>query len=256
MAGDIEAAFAAAVTHRDAPVPEGITSWTGNRPPRRFGAYRGNVSGALIEALGVRYPVVARLVGEEFFRAMTREYALTHLPKNPVLIHYGGDYPDFIARFEPAESLPYLADVARLESAHWQAYHAADAAPLAPEGLAAVAPEALPGLTFRFHPAAFIVASRWPIVSIWETNSHDAEVRPVDLERREDALITRPELSVEVRRLPEGAALFLCALKGGETLGAAASKAMEAAPGFDLAGNLAGLMEAQVLAGLNQGGAA
>jgi len=256
MAGDIEAAFAAAVVKRDEPVPEGITSWTGNRPARRFGIYRGNVSGALIEALGVRYPVVARLVGEEFFRAMTREYALTHLPKSPVLIHYGGDYPDFIARFEPAEGLTYLADVARLESAYWQAYHAADAVPLAAERLAAVAPDALPGLTFRFHPAAFIVASAWPIVSIWETNSHDAEVRAVDLEKGEDALVTRPELSVEVRRLPVGAAMFLSALKDGETLGEAATKAMSAAPGFDLARNLAGLMETQVLTGFSDGDAA
>jgi hypothetical protein len=223
---------------------------------RRFGVYRSNVAGALVEALGVRYAVVKRLVGDEFFRAMTREYALSHLPKSPVLIHYGGDYPDFIAGFEPAESLPYLADVARLESAYWQAYHAADAAPLTPERLAGVAPEGLPGLTFAFHPAAFVVASPWPIVSIWETNSHDAEVRPVDLEQAEDALVTRPALSVEVRRLPAGAAVFLSTLMQGATLGDAATQAMAAAPGFDIARNLAGLMETQMLTGFTEGGAA
>jgi len=255
MTGEMQAAFAAAIVQRDEPVPEGITSWTRERPARRFGVYRGNVSGALIEALGVRYPVVRRLVGEEFFRAMTREYALTHLPKSPVLIHYGGDYPDFIAHFEAAGSLTYLADVARLESAYWQAYHAADAAPLAPERLAAVAPEALPDLTFDLHPAAFIVASRWPIVSIWETNSHDTEVDSVDLGTQEDALVTRPALSVEVRRLPAGAAVFLAALKDGAALGAAATKAIEAAPEFNLARNLAGLMETQMLTGFSEGNA-
>ena len=256
MAGDMQASFAEAIARREQPVPEGITSWTGNRPVRRFGVYRSNVAGALVEALGVRYAVVKRLVGEDFFRAMTREYALTHLPKSPVLIHYGGDYPDFIASFAPAESLPYLADVARLESAYWQAYHAADEFPLATEHLAAVAPEALPGLTFGFHAAAFVVTSRWPIVSIWETNSHDAEVRPVDLEQAEDALITRPELSVEVRRLPAGAAVFLGALMQGAALGDAATQAIAAAPGFDLARNLAGLMETQVLTGFSEGDAA
>ncbi len=251
MAGDQQATFASAVIDRRKPVPDGITSWTGERPKRRFGVYRNNVSGALIEALGVRYPAVKRLVGDDFFRAMTGEYALSHLPKNPVLIHYGADYPDFIAGFEPARPVPYLADVARLESAHWQAYHAADRCPIDPDRLAAVPPERLPGLTFTFHPAVFIVASAFPVVSIWETNIHDAEVRPVDTSHGEDALVTRPEMSVEVRRLPAGAAVFLAALQMGEALGTAAARAMEEAPEFDLARNLAGMMAAQVIADIH-----
>jgi CheY-like chemotaxis protein len=46
-------------------VPGGVTSWTQPLPAKRFGVYRNNVSGALVEALAVRYPVVKRLVGEE-----------------------------------------------------------------------------------------------------------------------------------------------------------------------------------------------
>jgi len=248
MAGDAQSTFASAVIDRQQPVPDGITSWTGDRPQRRFGVYRNNVSGALTEALGVRYPAVKRLVGDEFFRAMSSEYALTHLPQGPVLIHYGGDYPDFIAGFEPARPVPYLADVARLESAHWQAYHAADERPIDPSRLAAIPPDRLPDLTFTFHPAVFIVASAFAVVSIWETNIHDTEVRPVDLSQSEDALVTRPKMAVEVRRLPAGAAIFLAALKGGDTLGAAAARAIEQAPGFDLADNLAGMMSAQLIA--------
>ena len=251
MTGDAQSTFASAVIDRRKPVPDGITSWTGDRPHRRFGVYRSNVSGALIEALGVRYPVVKRLVGDEFFRAMTGEYALTHLPQSPVLIHYGADYPDFIAGFEPARSVPYLADVARLESAHWQAYHAADQRPIDRHRLAAVPPERLPGLTFTFHPAVFIVASRFPVVSIWETNIHDDQVRPVDLTQGEDALVTRPEIAVEVRRLPSGAAIFLAALNKGDALGTAAARASEEAPGFDLADNLAGMMSAQLISGFH-----
>jgi hypothetical protein len=57
----------------------------------------------------------------------------------------------------------------------------------------------------------------------------------------EDALITRPELDVELRRLPPGAAVFLTRLAGGEFLGNAAAAAFEAALQFDLAVNLAGL---------------
>ena len=116
--------FAMALVDRSRPVPEETTSWTAPRPLKRFNVYRGNVAGALGEALAVRYPVVRRLVGAEFFQAMAREYGLANPPHSPVLIHYGADFADFIAGFEPAKSVPYLSDVARLDSAHWEAYHA------------------------------------------------------------------------------------------------------------------------------------
>ena len=73
--------FATALINRSRPVPEETTSWTAPRPLKRFNVYRGNVSGALGEALAVRYPVVQRLVGAEFFQAMAREYGLQNLPR-------------------------------------------------------------------------------------------------------------------------------------------------------------------------------
>lgn len=246
MTETMEARFGAAVLRRDAPVPDGVTSWTGPAPRARFGVYRNNVASALIEALGVRYPVVRRLVGEDFFRAMTRDYVMDNLPKSRVLIGYGADYPDFIAGFEPAAELAYLADVARLESAHWEAYHAADAAPADPAALAMLAPDDLAVIRTEFHPAAQIVASRFPVVSIWQTNTHDETVRPVNLAAGEDALVTRPGLAVEVRRLPRGAAIFLGALQAGRSLADAAGRAAQAEPEFDLPANLAGMIEAGV----------
>jgi hypothetical protein len=60
----------------------------------------------------------------------------------------------------------------------------------------------------------------------------------------EDALITRPALDVIVRRLPPGGAVFLEGLIAGMPLGTAASAALAEAPAFDLAGNIAGMIEA------------
>ena len=239
--------FAAALTNRDLPVPSGLTSWTGPRLERRFGVYRNNVSAGLIEALAVRYPVVLRLVGEEFFRAMTREYVLGALPRSPVLIEYGESYSDFVERFLPTASLAYLGDVARLESAYWRAYHAADVETLEPESFAAIATATLPDIRFAFHPSVSIVPSRWPIVSIWETNTRDADVTPIDLGRPENALVARPELDVEVRRLSTGAVAFLSAFAGSRTLSEAVGLAIESEPSFDLTANLAGLIQARIV---------
>lgn len=72
------------------------------RAARRFRVYRNNVHGALIGALGDAYPVVRRLVGEDFFAAMAREFFLSETVRRPSLALYGAGFADFIDRFEPA----------------------------------------------------------------------------------------------------------------------------------------------------------
>jgi hypothetical protein len=242
--------FAVALVDRSLPLPPGLTSWNAGEPQQRFGVYRGNVAGALIEALAVRYPVVQRLVGEDFFRAMARDYALANLPASPVLIHYGADFPDFIASFAPAATLSYLPDVARLESANWMAYHAADATPLAANDFAALDPSKLAGVRLTFLPSVHVLSSAYPIFSIWRTNTEDAEVEPVDLTQAEDVLVSRPDMKVDMRKLPSGAATFLSALIAGQTLGEAAALALAHTPEFDLAFNIAGLISLRIAAGI------
>ena len=239
--------FAERLIDLDMPLPEGVVSWADPTPKRRFGVYRGNMRGALGEAIAVRYPVVLRLVGEPFFLAMAREFAVNNLPRSPVLIDYAANFPEFIELFEAAKSLPYLADVARLESAYWQAYHAADAQPVAAEEFGKLDPATLHKLRFEMLPSVAIVRSAFPIVAIWRTNTEDEEIASVDMTLSEDALVVRTRLDVEVRALPPGAAVFLSLLQQGMALGEAAGVAMEASPKFDLTTNLTGLIQAHVV---------
>ncbi len=69
----------------------------------------------------------------------------------------------------------------------------------------------------------------------------------------EDALITRPDQEVTVRRPPPGGGEFLAQLLSGRSLGDAAATAFDTAPGFDLATNVAGMIEAGVFAALHIG---
>ncbi len=91
------------------------------------------------------FPAVERIVGEEFFQAMARAYVLAEPPRSPVLMDYGTTFADFIAGFAPAASLPYLPDVARIERAWREAYHAEDAEPLGPEAFAGIGADAISG---------------------------------------------------------------------------------------------------------------
>ena len=213
--------FAAALTDWKAPPPPGLSH------PRRYRIYRNNVASALIRALAVRYPAVERLVGAEFFAAMAGDYALSHLPRSPVLSEYGRDFPDFIARYRAASGLPYLSDTARLESAWFAAYHAADAVAAGPAAFAAVSPERLPMLRLRLHPAAALVTSPTAIFTIWQAQRGDGDLTSLDLNTPQTVLVARPDIAVEVTLLSAGEAPFFTALLAGEALAAAVEAAGE-----------------------------
>ena len=244
---ELQAGFAAALLDPAAPVPAGVVG-PGRRPARRrFAVYRNNVAGALVNAVVGSFPAVKRIVGDDFFRAMARDYILAEPPKSAVLLDYGTTFPDFIARFTPAASLPYLPDVARIERRWREAYHAEDAEPLAPAALSEVAEAELPGLSFTMHPSLRLVRSRWPALTVWRMNASDVPTTPVDFSVPEDALIVRPGAEVEVRIVPPGGAAFVTALAAGETLLSAAETAQAADERFDIAGNIAGLLAAGAL---------
>jgi len=214
----------------------------------RLDVHRNNVFASLTEALRARFPAVERLVGEAFFAGMAQAFVAARPPRTPVLLEYGGDFPAFVAGFAPARPLAYLADVARLEWLRNEAFHAADAAPLDPAALAAVPPDRAGALRLEPHPAARAFASPHPAVSIWDTNAHDAAVRPVAA-GGEEALVARPHDAVRVVPLPPGGATLLDSLAAGATLAAAAAAATDAAPGFDLAAALGLLLQAGAFAG-------
>jgi hypothetical protein len=66
----IQCTFAKSLLDRTVPVPVEIRNASRRRADRRFAVYRNNVAAGLANALAARFPVVKRLVGDEFFRAM------------------------------------------------------------------------------------------------------------------------------------------------------------------------------------------
>jgi hypothetical protein len=237
----LQSAFAASLLQRDVTVS------------MRAAVHRNNVRASLSAALAARFPVVARLVGAEFFRALALQFIEQQPPRSPVLAEYGARFGDFLDAFEPAREVPYLADVARLEWARHLAWHAADAAVLPIERLAAVAPDRLESVRLGFHPATAIVASIWPVVSIWTTNAIDREVRPLGADAgSECALVTRPGLEVLVDRAPAGTDLLVASLLAGAGLGAAVDAATSVAE-FDTAAALSLLFTAGAVTSLAVG---
>ena len=180
----------------------------------RLRVHRQTTLAALAGALEATYPVCARLVGAEFFGAAARRFAREVPSRSPDLCDYGAELAGWLAAFEPARALPYLADVARLEWALHRARHAA-----APESHdpARVAFRAAPGTAFLDSP--------WPVDRIWETNQPDFAGDPeVSLEAGGAALVVAREPErARFTRLTRAELEALATLAAGRTLDDAAA---------------------------------
>ena len=245
--------FAPALLDPERAPPAFVSGPNGKTAGKRYNVYRNNVTVSLINALAAVFPATMRITGVDFFRAMARFHVRATPPTSPLLFEYGHDFPDFIECYEYAQSMPWLADVARIERAWLDAYHAANEEALTPQALASIPAEQLADTVLMPHPATRIVRSRFPAVTIFVANRSDGPVGRIKDTGPEEALATRPGLEVIVRRLPPGGAEFLSRLVAGETFGAAAAAAFAGCPQFDLPANIAGMIEAGAFAAANHG---
>jgi hypothetical protein len=79
--------------------------------------HRDTAFGGLVHALRLSHPTVVALVGEDFFAQAARAFVQSAPPSSAWLTGYGEGFADFLAAYEGASDLPYLADVARFDFA-------------------------------------------------------------------------------------------------------------------------------------------
>jgi hypothetical protein len=214
-----------------------------------FAVYRNTVLKGCIDALRANYPSVARLVGDEWFRAAAAVYARVNLPRRPMLFDYGGNFADFLARFAPAAELPYLTDVARLDRFWTEAHVARDETPVSAAAVANLSREEMARTALQPHASA-----RWawfaerPAYAIWQRNRvalDEAAATETPIEwRGEGALLVRPYASVEHFALDAAGCAFLDACAAGRDLASAALAALACEPRADLARLMQRLLEA------------
>ena len=241
-----QAAFAAALLDPDAAVPDGIVDPFGRPAPKRFSVYRNNVASSLTRALEASFPTARKLVGEAFFGAMAVAFLRTHPPTSRLMMLYGDALPGWLETFPPVAQLGYLPDVARLDQAMRESYHAADAAALADADFQQLLGADIAGLRLQLAPSVRLVRSRWPVWSIWAANTEGGHPpRP----GAEDALILRPDYDPRPHRLPPGGGAFVAALLDGQALGASLDAA---GPDVDLPALLTLLIAGRAIVGVTE----
>lgn len=233
--------------------PSGLTTWNQSDPARRLAVHRNNVVVSLVDALAQSFPVTQQLVGEDFFRAMAQVFVRAYPPRTRVLAHYGDALPGFIAQFAPAAGLPYLADVAQLETLRLQALHAADATAMESAAIATLLQDAdaLPSLRWQLAPSLHLLRSSHAAVSVWAAHQADSGIalEQVDLAQAQSALVFRSGLDVMVWQADTGTATLVKHLLDHAALGEAIDHAFNADPAFDLSQALALLIRHELLVG-------
>lgn len=212
-------------------IPQGLTDDNGDPAGRRFNVYRNNVTTSLMDALSEGFPVICKLLGEENFRNLAREYQASHPPVSPLMMFYGAEFPVFLDGFTPLAKYPYLGDVARLEYALRLSYHAADATPLDASKFGELTEAQLLSSTFEFAPSLQIVTSRFPILGIWRFNSVQGASKPAS--KSENALITRVEFDPEPVEISTGDVAMISTLRAGQPLSVALTRAQYVEPNHD-----------------------
>jgi len=158
----------------------------------------------LLDCLYEEFPATFAVVGSDNFAALVRDYLLACPPTEPS-IFYAGRYLDSFLRNHPlAKRWPFISELARLERAILDVFHAADTSTLSDEAMRAIPSEQWPAIKFETHPAVEILRNEWRVADVlcavesgrgWSQPAHqktavlvwrqDAQVNYRDLEDME-----------------------------------------------------------------------
>ena len=163
---------------------------------QRFAIYRNNVRASRTEALRQGFPVLAQLLGADYFTALAAVFIQQHPPRSAALHEYGAELADYIAGFQPLSALGYLADIARLERARLCAFHAADAPVLS---LADIDPATLTerlAHPMHWHPSVTLLCSDHPLYRLWASQHGKAAAPSAQDWPAENVLVWRQGLQL------------------------------------------------------------
>jgi Putative DNA-binding domain len=241
--------FQSALLDAAASLPAGFASDA--QTSARFAVHRHTCRTGLIEALRSAYPVIVAAVGDAYFDALAAEFSLRSPPRSPVLQEYSPEFPEFLDRFPPLADWPWLGDVARIDWARREAYHAEDATTLTAGELQAWPVEALMDASAGLHPSMRTLDSPHPAWSLWHSLQRRSEAPTEDAWRAESVQVWRTDAGVHQRPLGCGEAVLRRTIADGLPLGDAIHIAHMRDSRFDPVSAFASLVSEGLIVALN-----
>jgi hypothetical protein len=136
-------------------------------PPERINIYYNNTLLGLTDILAGTYPVLQKIVGEDFFRTIGHHYIEKYSQSTGNRHTYGEEFGAFLGSYQPAAPWPYLSDIAAIEWAYFQATIADDALAVDFNILTNLISEQ-PNFVLSLHPGVHFVDLCFNALEIWQ----------------------------------------------------------------------------------------
>lgn len=136
-------------------------------PLERVSIYARMYWGRILDVLRQDFARTARLLGDESFVALARDFLAERPSRHPSIARVGDGFADFLAARASAVS-PLAADLARLEWARSCAFAAPDAVPLRLADLAGVPAGEWAAIRLVLVPSATLLPLRFPVQRLLE----------------------------------------------------------------------------------------
>lgn len=200
---------------------EQLVDSRGLAPAQRLQVYRNMLAANHQAALATAYPIVLRLVGDDFFDDLCAAYLQEYPSTSGNLQDYGAQFPELIESHPQAATLDYLADVARLEWARQESVLAPLEDPVSNAIADSVAPDDYENLCFSLVPSLKLVQSDYPILDIWLYCNDPCDSR-LDIEgHRQDVVVWRSGTQIAMLAIEPARYRLLSRLADGKPLGTA-----------------------------------
>ena len=195
--------------------------------PRRSASRGLAIQRDSVQAIGARamaetFPVLERLLGADSFAAVARRYLAENPSRTWSLNALGASLSDWLADFSPLAAWPYLPEVAELEWAWHEVFHATNDTPQDWQTLATMAPDQQAALPLCLPNAARLLHTHYPVLDIWQANQPSEPDTTLDLSGRDAQrlLVIRPGGQwPEIHRLDGPDHALLRTIEAGMSLG-------------------------------------
>ena len=203
-------------------------------PAANLKIYRNNIYANFRNHLKEVFPLIIKLVGEDFFDMAAIEYINRYPSRSGNLHDVGAYFSDFIAEFTPAKDYIYLSEVAKFEWACHSLYFAADASAFDVHKLQNFNVDEYDQLHFAINPACVLMRFEFPLLKIIDLCDHPSN-DSINLDEGGVYLqIIRRNYEIKLVELSDADDAFLTALLDNQSLHEAHESALLFDPNYPL----------------------
>jgi len=171
-----------------------LNNYTNSEREARLAIYKNNVHHSLGLSLKDLFPSVVKVLGNEFFTALSQAFIARNPPNTSSLIFFGKEFINFLSNFEHTKEYLYLSDLAAIDYYRHQSYHAKDQDIVNIEQASQIDPVQLGESTIIFADSANFIHSSWKVFSLWQhTHKNEKENEEISIEGIEDVLVYRDD---------------------------------------------------------------